>query len=113
MPRRLKEEIRYTSELLQFLKRYILAVHQTKFLIIIFTCYLKAQYPIYKSEAVVLEMRVPGTFHFYGYIGPLECIFIALLALFNEGVRAHFFHLMEAPTMRLQNAKILLCLPSR
>ena len=30
-------------------------------------------------------------FHFYGYVGPLECIFIALLALSNEGVPGHFF----------------------
>ena len=52
-------------------------------------------------------------FHFYGSVGPLECIFMALLALFNEGVPTHFFHLMEAPTMRLQNAKILLHWPSR
>ena len=43
--------------------------------------------------------------HFYGYVGPLECIFMAPLALFNEGVPAHFFHLIVAPTMRLQNAK--------
>ena len=43
--------------------------------------------------------------HFYGSVGPQECIFMAPLALFNEGVRAQFFHLVEAPTMRLQNAK--------
>ena len=51
--------------------------------------------------------------HFYGSVGPLECIFMAPLALFNEGVPAHFFHLMEVPTMRLPNVKILLCWPSR
>ena len=39
--------------------------------------------------------------------------FIALLALSNAGVPAHFFHLMEAPTMRLPNVKMLLCWPSR
>ena len=52
-------------------------------------------------------------FHFDGYVGPLECIFIAPLALFNEGAPGHFFHLMEAPMMRLQSAKILLRWPSR
>ena len=50
---------------------------------------------------------------FYGYVGPLECIFMAPLALFIEGVPGHFFHLMEAPMTRLQNAKMLLCWPSR
>ena len=38
---------------------------------------------------------------------------MAPLALFNEGVRAHFFHLIKAPTMRLQSAKMLFCWPSR
>ena len=38
---------------------------------------------------------------------------MASLALFNEGVPAHFFHLVEAPTMRLPNVKMLLCRPSR
>ena len=38
---------------------------------------------------------------------------MALLTLSNEGAPAHFFHLMEAPTMRLPNVKILLCWPSR
>ena len=38
---------------------------------------------------------------------------MALLALSNEGAPAHFFHLMEAPTMRLPNVKMLLCWPSR
>ena len=38
---------------------------------------------------------------------------MALSALFNEGVRAHFFHLMEVPTMRLPNVKMLLRWPSR
>ena len=47
-------------------------------------------------------MGVPG--HFPS-VGPLECIFMALLALFNEGVPGHLFHLMEAPTMRLQTQK--------
>ena len=51
--------------------------------------------------------------HFYGFVGPLECIFMALLALFKEGVPAHFFHLVEAPMMRLPNVKILLCWPFR
>ena len=40
-------------------------------------------------------------------------MFIALLALFNEGVPALVFHLMEVPTMRLQSTKILLCWSSR
>ena len=40
-------------------------------------------------------------------------IFMASLALFNEGVPAHFFHLKDAPMMRLQNVKILLCWSSR
>ena len=38
---------------------------------------------------------------------------MALLALSNEGVPAHFFHLVEAPMMRLPNVKIFLCWPSR
>ena len=38
---------------------------------------------------------------------------MALLTLSNEGAPAHFFHLMEAPTMRLPNVKILLCWSSR
>ena len=37
---------------------------------------------------------------------------MALLALSNEGAPAHFFHLMEAPTMRLPNVRTLLCWPS-
>ena len=52
-------------------------------------------------------------FQFYSSVGPLECIFMALLTLSNEGAPAHFFHLMEAPTMRLPNVKMLLCWPSR
>ena len=51
--------------------------------------------------------------HAEGLFGPLECIFMAPLVLFNEGVPGHFFHLMEVPTMRLQNAKTLLCWSSR
>ena len=39
--------------------------------------------------------------------------FMALLTLSNEGAPAHFFHLMEAPTMRLPNVKMLLCWLSR
>ena len=50
---------------------------------------------------------------FYGSVGPLECIFMALLTLSNAGAPARFFHLMEAPTMRLPNVKILICWPSR
>ena len=38
---------------------------------------------------------------------------MALLTLSNEGAPGHFFHLMEAPTMRLPSAKTLLCWPSR
>ena len=38
---------------------------------------------------------------------------MALLTLSNGGAPAHLFHLMEAPTMRLPNVKILLCWPSR
>ena len=56
---------------------------------------------------------VPAQFHFNGSVGPLECIFMALLALFNEGVPAHFFRLMEVPTVRLPNVKMLLRWPSR
>ena len=37
---------------------------------------------------------------------------MALLTLSNEGAPAHFFHLMEAPTMRLPNVRMLLCYPS-
>ena len=40
--------------------------------------------------------------HFYGSVGFLECIFMAPFALFNEGVPAHFFHLIEVPTMGSQ-----------
>ena len=64
-----------------------------------------------------LKLPRPGVgyqhnLHFYGSVGPLECIFLTLLALFNEGVPAPFFHLVEAPMMRLPNVKILLCWPS-
>ena len=38
---------------------------------------------------------------------------MALLTLSNEGAPAHVFHLMEAPTMRLPNVKMLLCWSSR
>ena len=38
---------------------------------------------------------------------------MALLTLSNEVAPTHFFHLMEAPTMRLPNVKMLLCWPSR
>ena len=38
---------------------------------------------------------------------------MALLALSNAGVPAHFFHLMETPTKRLPNVRMLLCWPSR
>ena len=38
---------------------------------------------------------------------------MALLTLSNAGAPAHFFHLMEAPTMRLPNVKMLLCWSSR
>ena len=34
-------------------------------------------------------------FLFYCSVGLLDCIFIALLALSNEGVRAHFFFLLD------------------
>ena len=74
----------------------------------------KSGVPFHSS--LKLFLMILGTLlnlHFYGSVGPLECIFMAPLALFNEGVPAHFFHLMEAPTMRLPNAKILLCWPSR
>ena len=54
-----------------------------------------------------------GTSAFYGNIDILEYIFMALLTLFNEGVPAHFLHLIEAPTMRLPNIKMLLRWPSR
>ena len=38
---------------------------------------------------------------------------MAPLALSNEGVPAHFFHLIEAPMMRLPNVKMLLHWPSK
>ena len=62
------------------------------------------------------EYRTWGYRHilqFYDSVGPLECIFMALLTLSNEVASAHFFHLMEAPTMRLPNVQMLLCWPSR
>ena len=62
---------------------------------------------------VVWNMGYQDIFQFDGNIGPLECILMALLALFNEGAPGHFFHLMEALTMRLKNAKRLLRWPSR
>ena len=60
----------------------------------------------------------PGSFLFdessiVNGVASIFSIFMAPLALFNEGVPTHFFHLMEAPTMRHQNAKKLLCWPSR
>ena len=58
-------------------------------------------------------MGYQRNFHFNGSVDPLECIFMAPLALFNEGVPAHFFHLVEVPMMRLPNVKMLLCWPSR
>ena len=51
-------------------------------------------------------------FQFYGSVGPLECIFMALLTLSNEGEPAHFFHLMEAHN-EAPKRKILLCWSSR
>ena len=38
---------------------------------------------------------------------------MALLTFSNEGAPAHFFHLIEASMMRLQNVKMLLCWSSR
>ena len=38
---------------------------------------------------------------------------MALLTLSNEVAPAYFFHLIEAPMMRLQNVNILLCWSSR
>ena len=52
-------------------------------------------------------------FQFDGNVGPLECIFMAPLAPNQRGVKFNFFHLMEAPTMRLPNVKMLLRWPSR
>ena len=43
----------------------------------------------YMMEQFV-SMRYRDIFQFYGYVGPLECIFIAPLALSNEGVPGHF-----------------------
>ena len=48
-------------------------------------------------------------FQFYDSVGPLECIFMAVLTLSN----AHFFHLIETSTMRLPDVKILVGWPSR
>ena len=36
-------------------------------------------------------MGVLTQFSIYGSVGPLECIFMALLTLSNEGAPAHFF----------------------
>ena len=58
-------------------------------------------------------MGYQDIFHFDDPVGPLECIFMALLALCNEGAPGHFFHLMEVPTTRLPNVKMLLRWPSR
>ena len=68
---------------------------------------------IYGSVGPLLMRGYQRNLHFNGSIGPLKSIFMAPLALFNEGVPAHFFHLMEVPTMRLPNVKILLCWSSR
>ena len=62
---------------------------------------------------VVWNMGVPRHFPFFGYVGPLECTFMALLALFNERVPGHVFHLIKAPKMSLPSIKILLHWPSR
>ena len=61
-------------------------------------------------------------FQFYGYVGPLECIFMAPLALFNEGVPGHFSPYGgtpdEAPKRKnvalfaFYNAYLWLCLKS-
>ena len=69
-----------------------------------------------ENQVIIPIYRTWGyqhTFQFYGSVGPLECIFMAPLTLFNEGAPANFLHLMEAPTMRLPNIKMLLCWPSR
>ena len=60
---------------------------------------------------------------YYGSVGPLECIFMAPLALFNEGLRAHFFFAfiginVKAPKRKhiaplaFYNAYLWLCLKS-
>ena len=67
----------------------------------------------YYSDEWYRGWGYPHIFQFYGSVGQLECIFMALLTLSNEGAPAHFFHLMEAPTMRLPNVKMLLCWSSR
>ena len=59
-----------------------------------------------KTALVVYNMGDQCNFHFNGSVGPLKSIFMAPLALFNEGVPAHFFCLMEVPTMRLPNIKM-------
>ena len=62
---------------------------------------------------VVLEFRLPGHFTFLWLRWPSRMHIYSSVGPFNEGVPGHFFHLMKAPTMRLQNAKMLLCWPSR
>ena len=66
-------------------------------------------YSSFKHEVVITiscsSIGIGGTRPFSNIMAPL--------ALFNEGVPAHFCHLMEVPTMRLPNAKILLRWPSR
>ena len=37
----------------------------------------------------------PSRMHIYGSVGPLECIFMALLALSNAGVPAQFYTLID------------------
>ena len=52
-------------------------------------------FSIWWSNLLAREYR--DIFQFYGYVGPLECIFMAPLALFNEGVPGHFFTLWRHP----------------
>ena len=74
------------------------------------------QVPTMRLLNVKVLLRWPSRMHIYGSAGPFQSggtrpfsNIMAPLALFNEGVPAHFFHLMEVPMIRLPNIKILLC----
>ena len=58
-------------------------------------------------------MGVPGHFPILWLHWPSRMHIYGSVDLSNEGAPGHFFHLMEAPTMRLSIAKTLLCWHSR
>ena len=76
---------------------------------------------------VKMLLRWPSRMHIYGFVenhtfleqfvnmgvpGHFPILWLTV-ALFNEGAPGHFFHLMEVPTMRLPNVKMLLRWSSR